>query len=479
MNASQTTDPAESIDTTLCILGASGDLTSRLLLPALAQLLTEDPHRHVRLIGAGMDDWDDERWRGVVEKAFASAKGEGEAVEGVREHTTYRRTDITDPEDFAGLLGECAGRVALYFAVPPAIAAKGCRALEKVDLPDGLILALEKPFGSDEESAKALNEQLTTLVPEEQVYRIDHFMGRSTVLNVLGLRFANRVFEPVWSNDHIESITIRYDEILGLEGRAGYYDTAGAMVDMIQSHLLQVLAVVAMDPPATLDAVDFRDAKAAALRATHVWDDDAVANSRRARYTAGTIGERKLPDYVDEPGVDPSHETETLAEVTFEVETSRWAGVPFTLRSGKGLGAKVSEIVMTFKDVSHLPTGFEGSTAASVLRLSLGPDRMSLELNLNGPGDPFHLDRAALESEFGEGERRAYSEVLEGILDGDPTLSVRGDTAEQCWRIVQPVIDAWRSGSVPLEEYPAGSSGPAGWPGLDAPAVADEGWTES
>lgn len=466
MSAPEATDPTETIDTTLCILGASGDLTSRLLLPALAQLLDEDPHRRVRLIGAGMEDWDDDRWRGVVQAAFDQAGAESDTARGVREHTTYRRTDITDSKDFAGLLEECSGRIALYFAVPPAIAEKGCRALEQVDLPEGIILALEKPFGSDEASAHALNEQLAGLVPEEQVYRIDHFMGRSTVLNVLGLRFANRVFEPVWSSEHIERISIRYDETLGLEGRAGYYDNAGALIDMIQSHLLQVLAVVAMDPPATLDAVDFRDAKAAALRATKVWNEDAVASSRRARYTAGRIGDRDLPSYVDEPGVDPAHETETLAEVTFEVATSRWAGVPFTLRSGKALGEKVSEIVMHFRDVAHLPTGFEGSTAPSVLRLSLGPDRMALELNLNGPGDPFHLDRDVLEAEFGEGERRAYSEVLEGILDGDPTLSVRGDNAEQCWRVVQPVLDAWRAGSVPLEEYPAGSEGPDGWPEL-------------
>lgn len=457
-------------DTTLCILGASGDLTSRLLLPALAQLLMEDPERRVRLIGAGMDDWDDDTWRATVDAAFASADASGETVENVRAHTTYRHTDITDPGDFGALLSESTGRTALYFAVPPAIAEKGCRALEQVELPDGLILALEKPFGSDEASAHALNEQLTKLVPEEQIYRIDHFLGRSTVLNVLGLRFANRVLEPVWSNEHVESVMIRYDEILGLEGRAGYYDHAGAMIDMIQSHLLQVLAIVAMDPPSTLDAVDLRDAKAAALRATKVLGDDPVANSRRARYTAGSVDGRELPNYVDEPGVDPARETETLAEVTFELETARWAGVPFTLRSGKGLGSKVREIVLRFRPVSHLPHGFEGSTDPSVLRLSLGPDRMLLELNVNGPGDAFHLDRAALEAEFGEGARRAYSEVLEGILDGDPTLSVRGDTAEQCWRIVQPVIDAWRSGAVPLEEYPAGSEGPPDWPTLESPA---------
>ena len=356
--------------------------------------------------------------------------------------------------------------MALYFAVAPAIATKGCEALERIDLPEGIMLGLEKPFGSDEASAAALNELLARLVPEDQIYRIDHFMGRSTVLNVLGLRFANRVFEPVWSNEHIESVSIRYDETLGLEGRAGYYDHAGAMVDMIQSHLLQVLAVVAMDPPSTLNAVDFRDAKAAALRATRVLDEDAVAHSRRARYTAGAIGERKLPDYAAEHGVDPARDTETLAEVTFEVQTSRWAGVPFTLRSGKALTEKFSEIVLRFKAVSHLPHGFEGSTEPSVLRLSLGPDRMALELNLNGPGDPFHLDRGTLEAEFGEGEQRAYSEVLEGILDGDPTLSVRGDTAEQCWRIVQPVLDAWQRDDVPLEEYAAGSTGPSEWPAM-------------
>jgi glucose-6-phosphate 1-dehydrogenase len=459
-------DQSNMADTTLCILGAAGDLTSRLLLPALGELLTEEPQRRLRLIGAGIDDLDDDKWRAIVDKAFAAAKASGPAVDAVRSAATYRRTDITDSDDFAGLLSECSGHIALYFAVPPGIAAKGCRALERVELPDRLILGLEKPFGTDEASARALNEQLSQLVPEPQVYRIDHFMGRSTVLNVLGLRFANRVFEPVWSNDHIDAVTIRYDETLGLEGRAGYYDQAGAMVDMIQSHLLQVLAVVAIDPPATLDAVDFRDAKAAALRATKVWDDDPVANSRRARYTAGSVGDRQLPAYADEGGVDPSRDTETLAEVTFEVGTSRWAGVPFTLRSGKALGEKISEIVLHFKPVSHLPQGFEGSTAPAVLRLSLGPDRMSLELNLTGPGEPFHLDRATIGAEFGEGERRAYSEVLEGILDGDPTLSVRGDTAEQCWRIVQPVLDAWRSGAVPLDEYPAGSNGPVDWPAL-------------
>ncbi len=451
--------PATTTKTTLIVLGASGDLTARLLLPALGQLLTREPERSIRLIGAGMDDWDDAHWREVVHRSFETVDAAGPAVADLLASVTYRRADVTTAKDLQSLLALAEGKAAIYFAVPPQIAEKACVALEDVDLPEGLVLALEKPFGTDEQSAHALNLQLATLVPEDQVHRIDHFLGRSTVLNVLGVRFTNRVFEPVWSAAHIESVVIRYDEALGLEGRAGYYDKAGALKDMIQSHLLQVLAVIAMDPPSTLDAADLRDAKGIVLRATSVWKGDPVASSRRARYTAGD----SAPAYVDEPGVDPSLQTETLAEMTVGIATARWEGVPFTLRSGKALGTRNSEIVIRFKPVSHLPTGFSGSAAPTVLRLTLGPDRMALEVNLNGPGDPFHLDRASLEAEFGEGELLAYAEVLQGILDGDPTLSVRGDTAEQCWRIVQPVLDAWGSGEVPMDDYPAGTTGPVGW----------------
>src|SRR6185312_16423536 len=208
--------------TTLIVLGASGDLTSRLLMPALGQLLTREPERSIRLIGAGMDDWDDAHWRSVVTASFATMDASGPAVDAVLAGAVYRRSDITKPEDLEALLALAQGRPAFYFAVPPAIAAKACVALESVTLPDGLILALEKPFGIDEASAHALNAQLATLIPEDQVHRIDHFLGRSTVLNVLGVRFTNRIAEPVWSAEHIDSVVIRYDEALGLEGRAGY-----------------------------------------------------------------------------------------------------------------------------------------------------------------------------------------------------------------------------------------------------------------
>jgi glucose-6-phosphate 1-dehydrogenase len=288
--------------------------------------------------------------------------------------------------------------------------------------------------------------------------------GKSTVLNILGLRFANRIFEPVLDATHVESVEIVFDENLALEGRAGYYDRAGALADMIQSHLLQVMALVAMVPPATVDARDLRDAKAAALRACRPWGGDPVTASRRARYTAGTVEDRQIPDYVDEPGVDPARGTETLAEVDLEIDNWRWAGVPFRLRSGKALAERRKEIVITFKPPPHVPSGLRGDPEPARLRLALGPDRMAWEMNVNGPDDPFTLDRVTLDTDLSPGRLPAYGEVLAGVLDADPFLSVRGDTAEQCWRILEPVIEAWRSGDVPMDDYPAGSRGPEGWP---------------
>ncbi len=449
--------------TTLVIFGVSGDLTSRLLLPALGQLLTLETSRRVRLVGADREDWDDAQLRALVSTAFESADA-GDAVSRV--DITYRRTDITQADDLRKLLADCSGQVALYFAVPPSVTTAAFLALTPDMLPEGAVLVLEKPFGVDEESARSLNRVLANLVPESQVFRVDHFLGRSTTLNLLGARFANRILEPLWSAESIESVGIVYDEKLGLEGRAGYYDNAGAMVDMIQSHLLQVLAVLAMEQPATLDEMDFRAATTAVLRATSVWGDDPATASRRARYTAGSVAGVEKPSYVDEPGVDPDRSTETLAEATFEVRNARWAGVPFTLRSGKALGDPAREVVVRFRPVRHVPTGLTGSAEGAVLRFSLGPDRISLELNLNGADDPFELERATLSADLGQGTLRAYAEVLSGVLDGDPTLAVRGDAAEQSWRIVEPILAAWRRGDVPLEEYVAGSSGPSGWPSL-------------
>jgi glucose-6-phosphate 1-dehydrogenase len=331
-----------------------------------------------------------------------------------------------------------------------------------MELPKGVTLALEKPFGTDLVSAKSLNRLLESMLPEEQLFRVDHFLGKSTVLNLLGLRFANRIFEPLFSSQNVDRVEIVFDEMLALEGRAGYYDKAGALTDMIQSHLLLVLALTTMEPPASLSEDDLRGSMAQVLRATRSWSKNG-RSSHRARYAAGTIEGRKLPAYQDEEGVDPSRETETLAEVTLAIDNWRWAGVPFILRSGKGLGESRQDIRVVFKPVPHLPTGLTGVDGPSCLRISLKPATLDLDLVINGQGDPFTLEQVLLHSDLGAGELSAYGEVLAELLECDPTLSVRGDVAEQCWRIITPVIDAWRAGKVPLDSYPAGTAGPLDW----------------
>jgi glucose-6-phosphate 1-dehydrogenase len=448
---------------TLLIFGASGDLTARLLLPGLGQLLSDQPNRRLDLIGVGSVDWSDDEWRKLVASSFGEASADGACVDALLAQTRYVKADVTDADQLTKVLGMAKGTPAIYFALPPAVAAQVVTTLQKVEFPPGLTLALEKPFGMDVPSAEALNGELAKLVPENQIHRVDHFLGRSTVFNILGLRFANRIFEPVWNSEHIAEIAVVYDEQLGLEGRAGYYDKAGALIDMIQSHLLQVMAVLAMEPPSTLGQDDLRDAKELVLRATRLWGDDPKTSSRRARYTAGSIDGREMPSYADEKGVDPARETETLAEVTLEISTWRWKGVPITLRSGKAIGQRRREIVVTFKPAQQLPVGLTGANSPTVLRIYLAPDAMSLELDINGPGDPYELERVSLDATFGDGQLLAYREVLAGILDGDPTLSVRGDSAVEGWRILAPVIAAWRADEVPLEEYAAGTEGPASW----------------
>lgn len=451
---------------TLVLLGASGDLADRLLMPALGKLLDAEPSRRsLVLIGAGAEAWDHQTWIDRLTSSLSAHQVSEDTIKELVATTSYHQADVTDAKDLERLVSAGKPVPALYFALPPAVTAKACEALSAVTLPEGTVLVLEKPFGTDVASAQALNARLATLVPEERTFRVDHFLGRSTVLNLLGVRFANRIFEPVWNNQHVASVDIVFDEQLTLEGRAGYYDKAGALVDMIQSHLLQVLALVAMNPIGEVTALDLREAKAEVLRACRLWDDDPAASSRRARYAAGTIDGRKVPDYVAEPGVDPTRSTETLAEIVLEVDSWRWAGVPFRLRSGKAVGATRKEIVVTFKPAPHLPTGLTGTCEPDRLRLVMSPDGMALDVNVNGEDDPLSIDRVTLDTRLTPGRLPAYGEVLAGVLDGDPLLAVRGDTAVECWRIVDAVLGAWAKDETPMETYSAGSQGPQDWPG--------------
>jgi glucose-6-phosphate 1-dehydrogenase len=444
----------------LLVLGACGDLAARLLLPGLGNLLTQRDVGDLLLIGSDRRDWDDGRWRERISRAFADGGTSGARAAAVTKGARYVRADVSSEADWRRLLASCRGQLIVYFALPPAVTERACQVLRGLALPENTRLVLEKPFGTGASSAQALNDLVTRLVPEDQVHRVDHYLGMSTVLNILGLRFANRMLESVFDAEHVQSVDIVFDESLSLEGRAGYYDAAGALVDMVQSHGLQVLSLLAMEAPSTLNPRDLRDAKAQVLRATHLWDDDPLGSSRRARYTAGTVDGRRLPSYADEDGVDPQRRTETFCEVVVSVNTWRWAGVPFRLRAGKALRALRKEVVITFKQPRWVPVGLSGYDRPDRLHIGFDPDRLRLDFNLNGVGDPFIVDPVTMEASFGPGDLPPYGEVLAGVFDGDPTLSVRGDDAVQGWRILEEVRTAWRDEQVPLQEYPAGSTGP-------------------
>jgi glucose-6-phosphate 1-dehydrogenase len=445
---------------TLIILGATGDLTSRLLLPGLGTLLSSEPELRIDAVGFSREPADG--WEEVLAKAFDSVGASGPAAAHTRETARYVMGDVTDAGDLERLLGSVEGPVCLYFALPPAVTARACEAMAGMDLPDDLVLALEKPIGSDLGTAQELNRLVARLVPEDRTFRVDHFLGMPAVLNFVGLRFANRLLEPLMTREHVESVEIVFDETLGLEGRAGFYDSTGALRDMIQSHLLQVMALVMMEPPSSFDQVEIPTLTDHVLRAAKPWQGDPARAAVRGRYTAGTVDGRELPDYTAEEGVDPQRGTETFAQVVLEVDTWRWNGVPVTLRSGKAVGNPRQEIAITFRrpphDYEQLP--HSGDVAPAVLRMGLEEEQLSLELNVGGPFDSRGMTRVTLSSGMARPGLTAYGSVLRGILEGDHAFSVRGDAAEQGWRIVDEVLAAFEDDRVPLLDYPAGSSGP-------------------
>ncbi|WP_168582911.1 glucose-6-phosphate dehydrogenase [Gephyromycinifex aptenodytis] len=443
---------------TLVILGATSDLVSRLLLPGLGSLLAAEPARRVNVVGVGRRPF--EGWNDIVRTSLSEAGVEADCTERTVQAARYLECDVTDPDQLPGFVADLPPDAVLYFALPPSVTMKVVAQLADLPLPEGLRLGLEKPFGEGLESAREFNRVLAGVLPEERIHRIDHFFGDSTVLNILGFRFANRLFQPVWNNQNIERVDIVADEKLALEGRAGYYDTAGALVDMIQSHLLLVFAMTTMEEPTRMDPVELHDLMSHTLRATQVRGADGAAASRRARYSAGSIEGKDVPAYVDEEGVDPDNETETLAEVDLEIRNSRWAGVPFTLRSGKALSQDRRRIVVTFKAVDHLMEGFGNTAPRNRIIIDMKPDQVLVEVATNGARNSFCFDQTVLDARIEEASITPYGEILAGVLDGDPLLSIRADLAEECWRVLAPVLQAWEEGKVPMQEYPAGSDGP-------------------
>jgi glucose-6-phosphate 1-dehydrogenase len=448
----------------LAILGATGDLTARYLLPGLAALRAAgELGNDFQLIAVGREDWSDDVFRHWAADQLDRHGAElpTTAKQMVMTASRYHQANVTDPDSMAAVI---AGRepLAAYLALPPSVFPGATLALHRAGTAPVGMIVLEKPFGEDLASAQALNRILHENYPERAVFRVDHFLGKQTVQSILGLRFANRLFEPIWNCHHIDRVEIIWDETLALEGRASYYDSAGALRDMIQNHLLQLLCLVGMEAPPTLHDQDFRNRKVDLLRAVRRFRlEEVERHTVRARYGAGRIDGRDIPAYVDEAEVAPARGTETFAQVTMLIDNWRWAGVPFVLRSGKALSRERHEIAVHFKPVPHLAFGQQEEPWPNVLRLQLSPDQIALGLNLTSPGDPFELEYMQLETTLAPQSLSAYGRVLYDVLCGDVSLSIRDDEAEESWRIVEPILDTWAQGRVPLLEYPAGSDGPA------------------
>jgi glucose-6-phosphate 1-dehydrogenase len=447
----------------LAVVGATGDLAARYLLAGLVALRAEG---HLgddfELICAGRVEWDTETYRRWLadQLDLHATPWPPEARKAIVDAARYQRADITDAADVASLIAG-SEPVAVYLALPPALFPSAVTSLHSAGLPAGSRVVVEKPFGEDLASAEELNRLLAELVPEQAVFRVDHFLAMTTVQNLLGSRLANRVLEPIWNSTHIAEVEIVWDETLALEGRAGYYDGVGALRDMLQNHLLQLLCLVAMEPPISLDEHDLRNRKVDVLRSVRpLSEDDVLRRTRRARYTAGRIGEREIPAYTDEEGVDPARRTETFAEIELELDSWRWSGTAFRLRSGKALGRDRMEVAIRFRSVPHLPFGHGWEAEPNLLRFGLEPE--SVNLHLTGTGSRTHaLAPLTLTAQMEPPELPAYGRLLLDVLTGNPALSIRGDEAEEAWRIVEPVLAAWSAERVPLEEYPAGSDGPA------------------
>ena len=446
----------------LAIFGATGDLTARYLLPGLAALCAAGHlGEGFLLIGVGREEWDNAefKWWAATQLSHHAGDLPDKARQAIVSASQYRQADVTDPGSVAAVVASDEP-VAAYLALPPAVFPAAVSALHDAGLPPGSRIVLEKPFGEDLHDAIELNRLLAETLPEQAVFRVDHFLAMTTVQNLLGTRLANQVLEPSWNSAHIAGVDIIWDESLALEGRAGYYDGVGALKDMLQNHLLQLLCLVAMEPPLSLGERDLRDRKMDVLRSVRPLADTGIPqHTRRARYSAGRVGDHQVPAYADEEGVDPARRTETFAEVKLELDNWRWAGTIFRLRTGKALRRDRKEVAVHFRRVPHMPFGHVGEPVPNVLRFGLDPETLTLDLTGIG-ASARTLVPLTLTARLEPPELPAYGRLLLDVLNGDSALSVRGDEAEESWRVLTPVLSAWSKDLVPLEEYPAGSDGP-------------------
>ncbi len=478
----------------MVIFGVSGDLTARKLMPSLYDLAVGQPlPEGFTITGVSHRGWSEREFQHEMRAAVtesARTPVTDESWELFAHRLSYVRGDFSTPETYAALgkhLTEIdrdhrsLGNRLFYLATSPSfylpiirgLAAAGVseRQANYAEPTEGWHrIVIEKPFGHDLASARALIAEMATIFSERQIYRIDHYLGKETVQNVLAFRFANILFDPVWNRQYVDHVQITAAEAIGVEGRGGYYEESGALRDMVQSHLLQLLTVVAMEPPAFFNGNAVRDEKVKVLRSVVPPVGDEVATRVvRGQYEAGFVGGRPAPGYREEEEVEPASGTDTFIALRLQIDNWRWNGVPFYLRTGKRLPRRVTEIAIQFKQVPHLMFQSVGQfdLTPNVISLRIQPDEgIAIRFAAKVPGAGTQLRTVRMDflygSSFGQAGVDAYERLLLDAMFGDPTLFTRRDEIEAAWMIMQPILDAWADPATPpVRPYEAGTWGPA------------------
>ena len=463
-------------DFDLVFFGGSGDLAMRKLLPAMyARHVANDLPPTARIICVGRHEWSQEEFLEAVEKTSTphfKCPVDEHYAEFIK-RIVYVSMNATDVKSYNPLVEAMRPDPALtrvyYLATPPQLFATICDNLKAVGLatPNSRVV-LEKPLGRDLASAKQINAEVGKVFAESQIYRIDHYLGKETVQNLLALRFGNILFEPLWRREWISDVQITIAEKIGVGNRMGYYDNSGALRDMLQNHLLQLLCIVAMEPPTSISPDAVRDAKLQVLRSLKRFTPTTLSqNIVRGQYRAGYVDGQPVPGYRDEPDGPQQSRTESFVALKAEIDTWRWAGVPFYLRTGKRMADRLAEIVVRFKPIPHSifnqPTS---SFQPNSLVIRLQPDEgLSLNLMAKTPGDSMRLKQAELELDFREQFKaprmEAYERLLLDVLRGQLTLFMRGDELEAAWEWVEPILEHWEQDDSSPAPYTSGTWGPA------------------